>query len=110
MNNESEECPFQELQIIPASGWRAVFWDIDRKKVISRPITCFTLVQHTEDKACFIAAYAPSLKDRQYIEPVGDPDEDEPYVFLGYVGIGETPDDLLSELKENGEFPFTEDE
>lgn len=106
MENEQEHMhEYEELQIISANGWRTCFYDTSNKKVITRPLVCFTLIQHIKEQCRFIDGFAPSLEDRRQIEPAGYEGADERYIWLGYLGIGETVEDFIAELKENGEFP-----
>jgi hypothetical protein len=99
------EHEYKELQLIPASGWRTCFWDTKNKKVTTRPLVCFALINVVDQKDRFVAAFAPSIEDRQQIAPAGSVDDENRYIWLGYIGVGETVEDLISELKENGEFP-----
>ena len=82
--------PFEILQIVEATGWRAVYQQNGNLKQI--PLVCFALVKHLEDEFSFVAGMNPVADDPVVIMPSDYDEEEDDNKFLGYIGPGESTD------------------
>lgn len=79
--------PFEVLQVIQATGWRAVYERDGQREAV--PLACFALVKNRDDGFTFLAGMNTVADDKRVIMP-SDFDEENEFKFLGYLSPGES--------------------
>jgi len=101
---------FKERQIIPATGWRAVYLNPDTNEIRVRPMICFALIKHLDSGDHFVDGMTTDFEDRSRICPAGALSDSCDFVFVGFIGANETPEEAIEDFRKLIQKEFEEGE